>query len=499
MPQLEAKVLTSVRWMATGQVATQAGRFAVSVALARLLAPSEFGLMAMAAVITTVASLFPTLGTAQAIVQRRELSERLLRSLATVGLVTGFTLSAILAAGSWSMANTLFAEPRVATIVAVLGIQFAIQSFAVVPESLLLRHMQLSRLVMIDVAQLVVGSSIALGLALNGWGVWALVTGNLVATLARTVAVCFIAPWRLAFGFDLNELRGVAGFSASVVATNLVNYIARFTDRLAIGRLLGVTSLGFYDYACRLYWYPLEAITPVLLGVMFPAFSQIQDDDAKLGRAFLRSNGLIAFVVAPIMIGLAAVADPFIPVLLGERWRPLVPLVEILAPAGILAALGVTTGHLFLAKGKATLRLYWALIGAGVTMAAVVIGVSGGIRGVAIALACVRLPLTIVGFALALRLVRLSVLDLWRTVRATLVLAVIMGAAVAALRWMLLQTMLLPIAVLLICVVFGAVVYLAGARMHPPRALNDCYRLLPASLQRRPFVAWLFMTVYRPA
>ena len=455
--------------------------------------------MAMAAVITTVASLFPTLGTAQAIVQRRELSERLLRTLATLGLVTGLTLSAILAVGAWSVANTVFAEPRVAALVAVLGLQFTIQSLSMVPENLLLREMQQSRLVKIDVAHLVVTSSIAVGFALNGWGVWALVTANLVGALVRTVAIWFVSPWRLAFGFDLNELRGVAGFSGSVVASNLVNYIGRFADRLAIGRLLGVTNLGFYDYACRLYWYPLEAITPVLLSVMFPAFSKLQDDDARLGRAFLRANGLIAFVVCPIMIGLAAVADPFVPVLLGERWRPIVPLVEILAPAGILAALGVTQGHLFLAKGKATLRLYWSLIGATATIAAVVIGMSGGIRGVAIALACVRVPLTIVGFAVALRLVKLSVLDLWRTVRAAVMLAVIMGAAVAALRWMLLQTIVLPVVVLLICVVFGAAVYVAGARIRPPRALNDFYRLLPASLQRRPFVAWLFEPVHSPA
>jgi len=499
VPQLEAKVLAGVRWVAIGQIATQTGRFAVSVVLARLLAPSEFGLMAMAAVITTVASLFPTLGTAQAIVQRRELPQGLLRSLATVGLVTGVTLSAILAVGAWSMANTLFAEPRVASIVAVLGIQFTIQSLSIVPENLMQREMQLNRLVAIDVANLVVSSSIAVGLALNGWGVWALVTANLVGALVRTVAILFASPWRLKFGFDLNALRGVAGFSASVMASNLVNYAARFTDRIAIGRLLGVTSLGFYDYACRLYWYPMEAVTPVLLGVMFPAFSKIQDDNAKLGRAFLRANGLIALVVCPIMIGLAAVADPFIPVLLGERWRPLVPLVEILAPAGILAALGVTQGHLFLAKGKATLRLYWSLIGAAVSMAAVLIGVSGGIHGVAIALACVRIPLTIIGFALALRLVQMSVLDIWRTVRSAVMLAVIMGAAVAALRWMLLQTVLSPVVVLLICVVFGALVYGAGVHIHPPRAVHDFYRLLPASLQRRPFVAWLFMSVDRPA
>ena len=499
VPQLEARVLTGVRWVAVGQVATQTGRFAVSIVLAHLLAPSEFGLMAMAAAITTIASLFPTLGTGQAIVQRKELSEPLLRTVATLGLLTGLLLSGLLVVAAWTLATKLFAEPRLAAVVSVLAAQFIIQAVGVVPESLLQREMRLGRLVTIDVAHLVASSIVAVGLALNGWGVWAMVVGILVGALVRTAAVLMLSPWQLRFGFDRGELRSVASFSASVLGTNIVTYVSRFADRVAIGRLLGVTSLGFYDYACRLYWYPFEVLSPILVRVMFPAFSKIQDDNAILGRAFLRSNGLIAFVACPIMLGLAAVADPFVPVVLGEQWRPIVPLVEVLAPAGMLAAIGVTTGELFYAKGRATLRFWWASANAAITIAAVIVGVSGGILGVAIALACVRVPITIAGFSVALRLTGLSLVDLWRTVRVTFILSLLMGAAVLTLRLTLLQTSLLPALVLLICVTFGATIFVVGARIYRPQALDDFYRLLPAPVQRRPFVAWLFEGARRPA
>ena len=497
VPALEAKVFTSVRWVAVGQVVAQSGRFFVSIIVAHLLTPGEFGLMAMAAVLITVASLFPTLGLGQAIVQRRQTSEMLLRTLATLAVVAGTVLSGLLALGAWGAATTLFAETRVAAIVAVLGGQFAIQGFSAVPESVLQREMRLDRLVLIDLAHLVTGSTTAVVLVFQGWGVWALVTGNLVGAVVRSWAIILASPWKLRFGFRAAELRGLAGFGTGVIGCNLVNYIARFADRVAIGRLLGATNLGLYDYACRLYWYPLEVIAPVLIAVMFPALSQVQDDHVRLGRAFLRANGLIAFVACPIMIGLAAVADPFVPVLLGERWQAIVPLVEILAPAGMLTAMAITTGELFYATGRPMLRFWWASINAAVTLAAVAVGMLGGIRGVAIALACVRLPLTIAAFSVALRLVRLSVVDLWRTVRPALLLAIVMGTCVGALRMALLRTVLPPPLILGICVSFGIAIYAAGARLYPTPAMADFYRLLPALLQRRPFVAWLFEPIHR--
>ena len=316
--------------------------------------------MSMAGVFTAFAWLFATLGTGPLVVQRRELPETLLRSLTTLGICMGLVLTAALALAAVPIAR-FYGEPRVVWIVVALAASFALTSIGLVPEGLLQRNLQFSRLVTIDAAQMVVSSVVSIALAAAGWGAWSLVTGNLLGMAVRSGALVASSPWRVRLGFDLQATRGVVGFGASVMGFNVVHYAARYTDRLLIGRMLGATSLGYYDYAYRFYMYPLEVITSVLMRLMFPTFARLQEDRAQLGRAFLRTNGAIALIAFPLMGGLAVVADPFVRVVLGDKWAPIIPLVQILAPMAMLQALGATPGQLFLACGKAAFRFWWSV------------------------------------------------------------------------------------------------------------------------------------------
>ncbi len=139
---------------------------------------------------------------------------------------------------------------------------------------------------------------------------------------------------------------------------NGTQYLQRNADRLIIGRALGAVELGYYDYAYQFYMYPVESVTLVLIKVMFPTFSRIKGDIEQLGRAFLRANGAIALITFPMTAGLAVVADPFVRFVFGEKWAPVIPLVQILAPVGLLQSIGATPGQLFLARGRAALR-FW--------------------------------------------------------------------------------------------------------------------------------------------
>ena len=487
----KAEVFSGVRWLAVGQVATQAARFLVAIILARLLAPAEFGLMAMAAVFTTIAELFATLGAGPVIVQRREVPDALLRSVALLGVTVGLLLTSLLVLGGWLSAG-FFAEPRVRGVVIGLGCTFAIASVGLVPDALLQRAMRFDRLVLIDILQLVSNSTVSITLAFMGCGVWSLVVGNLTGAVVRSAALVIASPWPLRFGFDRAALHGVVGFSASVLGFNLVQYLARYTDRLLIGRLLGATSLGLYDYAFRFYTYPLDVITNVLIRVMLPTFSRMQGDVEQLGRAFLRANGAIAFVTFPMMAGLAVVADPFVNVVLGEQWRPIIPLIQILAPVALLTAMGATTGQIFLASGKAAFRFWWGIIYTTVIVLAVAVGVRWGIRGVAASLAIVMVPINVAAFWLALRLVHLGLGDLWRALRSTAALTALMALIVTLLRLGLTRAQVPAVAVLAGCVAAGALWYVAGARRFPPHALTDLYQVLPAALRRQRLVEWLF-------
>src|SRR5262249_42887395 len=155
-----------------------------------------------------------------------------------------------------------------------------------------------------------------------------------------------VSPWRLRLGFDRKAIAGVIGFSSSVIGFNFTQYFIRNTDRLIIGRALGPTQGGLYDYAYRFYMYPLEVITIVLISVMFPTSSRMQTRPAQLASAFLRANGAIAVITFPMMAGLAVVADPFVRAVLGEKWAPIIPLVRVFAPLGALQSLSATPGQI---------------------------------------------------------------------------------------------------------------------------------------------------------
>jgi O-antigen/teichoic acid export membrane protein len=476
------RVFASVRWVAAGQVASQGGRLLVSIALARLLSPHDFGLLTMAAVFTAVGQLLSTLGAGPAIVQRPVITEGLLRSLATLGLAIGFGLWLLFALASGAIA-TFFGEPAVATVVAVLAGTFAFAAFGMVPEGLLQRELRFGRLVAIDMASLVVSSVGALGMAAAGYGVWSLVVPNLLSTALRSALLVATSSWPLRLGFDSGAVAGVLGFSSSVLGFNGLLYFTRNADRLIIGRALGAVDLGLYDYAYRFYMYPVEVITGVLINVMFPTFARLQESREELGRAFLRANGAIALITFPMMTGLAVVAGPFVRVVLGDQWTTVIPLVRILAPLGAMQSLGATPGQIFLATGNAALRLRWAVIYTTVIVASFAAGLPWGILGVASAYAVAMVPITLIGFWLALRLVDLRLGALGRTLAKTIAASAAMAVCVAGLALWLRSTGVGDVALLLACVPFGVAVYGGLVWALRPDALEDIVRVLPARLR----------------
>jgi PST family polysaccharide transporter len=242
-------------------------------------------------------------------------------------------------------------------------------------------------------------------------------------------------------------------------------------------------DLGFYDYAYRFYTYPLEVITGVLTSVMFPTFSRLQDDPSLLGRAFLRANGAIALVTFPMMAGLGVVARPFVQVVLGKQWTAVIPLVAVLAPLGALQAISATPGQVFLATGNAALRFWWSVAYTIIIVTSYFAGLPWGIVGVASAYAIVMVPITLVGFWLALRLIGLRLIALWQTLATTVAATAAMATVVSILQLGLRSAGAGDVAVLASCVFLGVTTYAALIWVFRPEALDDLIRLRPVGLR----------------
>jgi O-antigen/teichoic acid export membrane protein len=471
-------VVSAIRWSGAIQIAAEGTRILTSVFLARLLAPEDFGLLAMASVITGFLVILQYMGTRGVIIQRKELSAELINSLFTINLVLGVLLAAGLLWGASALA-AIFKTDQVAPVIRALGIAFIISSFGGLPGSLIARRMRFDLMARVKFVEIVVYSVVAIGCAASGLGVWALVTASLAGSSVSTVLFWFVSRWKPRWTFRWNELRKVAAFSLNLTGSSLVEYSTRNVDRFILGRWLGSVLLGHYSIACRFCLFPLETIAPVLMRVLFPAMSRLQDDPDKLKRIFLRACGGIAFFSLPLMAGLAILAGPFVLTVLGIKWKPVIPLLILLSPVGLLRSVTTPVNEILLALGRSD-WLFRLLVVSGILLTAgFFCGLPWGINGVAAAYVIVTLPLTVLRFALSFRLVDLRFSDLLISLRPYVLATAAMAGFVFAGKILLEGIGLGNLPVLVACVLLGGIVYLSIVLLIRPPALIDFLRVLP--------------------
>jgi PST family polysaccharide transporter len=383
---LTKRAVVGVSWSGLSNIARQIISLLAAAVLARLLGPSVYGLMGMASLIIVFLSNFRDLGTAMAIIQRPTISKRLLSSLFWVNCALGVLL-AFACFMLASPAAAFFREPRVAPLLRVICFSFLLTAAGALPNSILARNMAFDKIAIADFVSVMLGYAIAIPCAFAGLGVWSLVIANLANAACGTILYFVVSRWRPAMEFDPAEVSGVAKFSLNLAGFGLVNYFARNADNIVVGRALGSKDLGYYQMAYTLFLFPVQNISSIIGQVLNPAFSKIQNDNERFRSAYLRSCMLIGFVTFPVMAGLGVIADPFIRLLLGEKWGPVVPLLQILVPVGIFQSVQGTVGQIYIAKGRTDWMFRFGLYASVIYVMSFLIGIRWGTKGVASAYA----------------------------------------------------------------------------------------------------------------
>ena len=250
------------------------------IILARLLAPSDFGLLGMATLVIGFVNLFKDLGTSSAVIQSRDASEDLLSSVFWANVGFGALASLVLlATSSWIAA--FYHQPRLTAILRVLALNFVISGLSILQQALFERKLQFKILARVEMTGVMVGAMVGVGSAFAGAGVWALVAQSISSTASISLLLWYFSDWRPRLIFHRGEINRVRSYSLNLLGFNVFNYFARNADYLLIGKFLGATLLGIYTLAYRMMLYPLQSITTVICRVMFPVYSKLQDDDAS--------------------------------------------------------------------------------------------------------------------------------------------------------------------------------------------------------------------------
>jgi PST family polysaccharide transporter len=468
---LTRKAAVSTSWSAISSAARQALALVGVSILGRLLGPDAYGLIGMSALITNFLLNFKDLGTGSAIIQRQQISQRLLSSLFWMNCGIGVVLTAIVFGVSFPAAQ-FFHEPRVTPIMQVLSVSFLITAMGVVHNSILQREMRFHHLGLSDFTASFAGYVVAIGCALSGFGVWSLVCGNLVNMTTASAMYFALSRWRPTLVVDSSELKSIAGFSLNLSGFALVNYFARNADNLVIGRVLGSGPLGYYQMAYNLMLFPIQNISSVIAWALFPSFARIQDDDARFRSAYTRSCMLIGFLTFPVMAGIGVVADPFIRTLLGPKWIPVIPVFQILVPVGVVQSIQTTVGQIYLSKGRTDWMFRWGIVATTCLVLSFIVGVRWGITGVAASYAIMYgSVVAYAGFAIPFQLIGLRVRDFAAALAPQIGITLIMAGACAMLLFV--TGSLSAPARLVLSVSLGGVVYVSLMVLLKPPVVRE--------------------------
>ena len=459
---LKTRTASAARWRIARSFVVAATQFAVGVLLARLLTPADFGLAALAYVVLGLAQPLADVGLGLAVIRRADLSERNLRAAFTGATLAGIAVTALVAAAA-PLGAAALRNPRVTPLLRVLSAGIAIRATASVADALLRRDLDFKRHFVIEIASYLFGfGSVAVCLALLGYGVWSLVWGALAqALMAAGIQLAVVRP-PLRPLFAKRELRDLLGFGVGASVSSTVNYVALNADYLVVGRLMGPFALGLYSRAYELMNLPHTYVANVMSNIMFPALSRVQDETARVRSAYLQATRLTAMIAGPSMMIIAIAAPALVPGVYGPRWIGMVIPLEVLSMAGYFRALYHLGGVVAQTRGRVYGELWRQIVYAALVIAGAAAGSRGGLAGVAAGVSLAILYMFVATAHLALNATATSWRAYLRTQTGALMVAAVTGAVAFLVRFQLRRWHASDLVIALVVIGAAAVPWAAG-------------------------------------
>jgi len=462
----KGRAVAGVKWTGASSALATGFYLLQSIVLARLLEPRDFGLMAMATVIISVAMAYADMGLSSAIVQRQHCTEDELSSLYWLNIFCGLIVFGAVLALAPLMA-LFYHEPKVARLIQLCALTFVIAPVGQQYQLLLQKELLFRPLAIIEVSARGVGAVVAIAAAMAGIGVYSLVFGQLAASVSSTALLVFRGHriYRPHLHFAWSNVRSYLGFGLYQMGERGINTLHDNLDKLIIGYWLGAGTLGYYNFAWNLATLPISRISPILTRTAFPLFSRLQDDAVLLRRGYLKLLRLISITNFPLFLGLCAIAPLAVPAIFGEKWLPAVSLIQVFCFVAVGYSTGNPVGSLVLAKGRADLGFWWNVIAFATQALALALGAwLGGAMTVAVALLAMQVIFYPAAYAF---MVRPVLGPCWReyvmSVAPALACSLVMLAAVKAV-WLILpqakSSWHLDLAVL---IALGGAVYILSA------------------------------------
>ena len=359
-------------------------RIGSTAILARLVLPEQFGLVMMVMAVTAIADQFRDLGLSTATVQRKEISHQEVTNLFWINVLAGMLIAAVVCAAS-PLVSEYYKEPRLTLVTCILATNFIFGGLMVQHQALLTRQLRLGHTSSVRLLSSGLSTMLAIALAWNGFGYWALVWREVVRSALLTAGMWLCFPWVPGWPCRKTSVREMLGFGAHLSAANIVATISSSIDRLLIGRFWGAGPVALYRQAYQLLVVPMDQLLGPMFQVTQPGLSMLQGDDSRYRRFYQKVLTVVCIASMPLSAFVAICPTEITRVLLGRKWLGCAEVLAILSLGTFIKAPVAWSGHVLITRGRSKMYLALTLIQNLALIVFMSIGVPWGISGVAAA------------------------------------------------------------------------------------------------------------------
>ena len=363
-------------WSFGERITAQLVSTVVTIVLARLLDPTHYGIISIVTVFISFCNVFVTSGMGSAIVQKKEVDERDYNTAFLISLTIAIVLYIALFLSAPYIAQ-FYGMKELKWVLRVMALRLPLASVNSIQQAHVQRAMQFKRFFIATLFGTVLSGFVGIALALKGFGVWALVAQYLTNTTVDTIVLIFVEKWIPKFQFSVEKAKSIYSFGWKVLATDLVYTAEEDIRSLIVGKVFGSADLAYYDQGKKYPSILVNNLNSAINKVMLPAYSRSQDNLENLKKMLRKSIAVGVFILAPVLIGFAAVSDSFISVILTDKWMFCSPYIKIFCIIYLTRPLETACHQALLAIGRSDIVLRIMIAINVVALAAVFIAVFG--------------------------------------------------------------------------------------------------------------------------
>jgi len=429
----KAQVISSLLWKLMEQGGTQGIQFIVSIVLARLLLPEDYGIIALVTIFIIIANVFVRSGFNTALIQKKDANEADFSSVFYLSLFVASLLYVILFFAAPLIA-AFYDEPQLILALRAISVTLFFGAFNSIQNAVVARKMQFKKLFFSSLGAIVVSGTVGIVMAYAGFGVWALVAQQITNQLLITIILWFTVKWRPRLLFSFERVKGLFSYGWKLLVSALIDTLYMELSSLIIGKMYNVEMLSFYNRGKQFPSLIVTNINGSIQSVMLPALSSQQDNRKRVRDMVRRSIVTSSFVIFPMMVGLAVIAEPLVKILLTEKWLPAVPFLQIYCLIYALWPIHTANLQAINALGRSDIFLKLEIIKKIIGLAILGVTVFYGVYAIALGGIVSGLIATIINSYPNAKLLNYSYKEQWKDIMPSLLLSLVMGTVVYSVQ-----------------------------------------------------------------